>query len=242
MSSSDHPSPDVLVSYQHHELSADQADEVRAHLVTCADCTTQLLELTDLLETDGSSAAEDVSRRELAAAWERQRRRLFPRSTVAHLERQNERLASRRWFWGLAASLAMVTALGLTVLVQWRTIERLKQPRANPPLVNLVPVGSLQRGNQQAAELRLPATVERAWLILNPSAGLERSAYEVTIVSSPAGRAVWTFHGLQASEAGNFRLEVPRAVLKPGNYQLRLRQEQGARPPAIEVFELTVRR
>jgi len=241
MPSSPHPSPELLVMYHEERLPTDQAEEVRAHLVTCADCAAQLLELADLIETDGSSAAEDVSPQDLTAAWERQRRRLFPGASVAHLEQRRESFAPRRWSWGLAASLALATGLGIIVLAQWRTIEHLKKPQANPPLVNLVPVGALQRGSERAVELRVPAGAERAWVILNPSEPADRSAYEVALISSRDGKTVWLFHGLLASEAGNFRLEVPRALLRPGSYRLRLREEQRARPRASEVFELTVR-
>src|SRR5688500_16531152 len=82
-----HPSPEQLVAYHERRLAADEAEDVRAHLAACADCTAQLLELADLLDEDGDGVARaEVSRAELDAAWQRQRERLPRLAPVVPLE------------------------------------------------------------------------------------------------------------------------------------------------------------
>jgi hypothetical protein len=236
-----HPSPEQLVAYQERRLAEDEAEDVRAHLAVCADCTAQLLELVDLLEGDGASAAEEISRPELDAAWKRQRERLLPGASVASLaERRSGKVSPWRWSRATAASLGLAAALAAVVVAQWLTIERLERPQANPPLVNLVPANSLQRGSQETSELRFPKGIERAWVILNPAEDLPPSSYGVVITASD-GQAVLRLHGLQISEAGNLRLEVPRAALQPGEYKILLFREQGSLPQTLEEFKLTVR-
>ena len=69
-----HPSPEQLVAYHGRRLAEDEAEDVRAHLVTCADCTAQLLELADLLDEDGDGTARsEISREELDTACQKQR-------------------------------------------------------------------------------------------------------------------------------------------------------------------------
>lgn len=232
-----HPSPEQLVAYHERRLAMDQAEDVRAHLADCADCTAELLELADLLAGDGASAAEAISRPDLDAAWQRQRERLLPQASVVPLK---ERRAGKAWSWATAASLGLAAALAIAVATQWRTIERLEQPQANPPLVNLVPAGSVKRGSREISELRFPHGVERAWVILNPAEDLPPSAYKV-VVTAADGQVVLSLHDLRISEAGNLRLEIPRAALKPGDYKILLLREKGTPRQAIEEFKLTVR-
>jgi Putative zinc-finger len=235
-----HPSAEQLVAYHERRLAMDEAEDVRAHLAACADCTAQLLALADLLEGDGASAAEEISRSDLDAAWKRQRERLLPRASVASLEERRAGKASRRWSWATAASLGLAAALAIAVVAQWRTIERLEQPQANPPLVNLVPAGSVKRGSREISELRFPRGMERAWVILNPAEDLESSPYGVVITAAD-GRVVLSLHDLQISEAGNLRLEIPRAALKSGDYKILLLREKGSPHQIIEEYKLTVR-
>lgn len=235
-----HPSPERLVAYHEQRLAEDEAEDVRVHLVACADCTAQLLELADLLDGDGDGTARaELSSAELDAAWKRQRERLLPVAPVVSLEERAGK-ASLRWSWATAASLGLAAALAAVVIIQWRTIERLEQPQANPPLVNLVPADSVRRGNQESPELRFPEGTERAWVILNPADHLAPSPYGVAITAAD-GQVVLSLHGLQVSEAGNLRLEIPRAALKAGDYKVRLLLEKGARHAVIEEFKLTVR-
>ena len=239
-----HPPPETLVAYHEQRLAEPEAEDLREHLATCRDCTAQLLSLADLLDGGGVPAAEEISRAELDAAWERQRERRLPPAPVAPVVPLAGRRAGfpppPRPSWVTAASLGLAAALALVVIAQWRTIARLEQPRANPPLVNLAPAGSLRETRPATPELRLSEGTERAWVILNPTSEPDGSPYDVEVVTA-GGEVVLRLRDLRSSEAGNFRLEIPRALLAPGDYKIRLLPTTGGRRRAGEEFELKVR-
>jgi hypothetical protein len=226
-----HPSPEQIAAYHKRRLSPAAADEMRAHLAICRECTAELLELAALFEEQDDPGSE-VSRAEVDAAWQRQRARLFPRAKVVPLRRA----------WATAASLGLAAALLAAIaLVQWRTIGRLSQPQANPPLVNLEPAGSARQGLPAASELRLAPETRWAWVILNPVTELDAPSYGVEILT-PDGRTVFRLEDLRSSEAGNFRLGIPGSALQEGDYRVLLTRETGRGRQTVEEFKLSVRR
>ncbi len=237
-----HPSPEQLVAYHERRLPEEEAEEIRAHLVACADCTVQLLGLADLLDGDENGAA-GLSRADLDAAWRRQRERLpvaplVSPAPVVSLEDRRAAKAPRRWSWATAASLGLAAALAGVVVAQWRTIERLEQPQVNLPLVNLAPLDSVRRGSREVAgELRFLKGAERAWVILNPGADPDSSLYDVRIATK-TGAVVLVLQDLRITESGNVRLEIPRAVLSTGTYEIQL--FKAGRHRILERFELEV--
>ena len=235
-----HPLPEQLVAYHERRLPPDEAERLRAHLADCQDCTTELLALADLYD-DADDPAAEVSPAELDAAWQRQRERLFPAATVVPLESRRAAPPARR-AWMTAAPFALAASLlAVVALVQWRTIVRLEAPRANPPLVNLEPVGSVRQGLPATPELRLPADAERAWVILNPSADVAAdSTYDVDL-AAPDGEMVLRLEDLVVTEEGNFRLEVPRSALSAGDSTIYLFEKGDGRRRLVETFELSVR-
>jgi hypothetical protein len=234
-----HPPPETLVAYHEKRLSDPEAEDVRAHLAACRDCTAELLGLADLLDGDGASAAEEISREDLDAAWQKQQQRLPAVAPVVPLEERRAGTIAQRWSWATAASLALAATLALVVVAQWRTIERLRQPQINPPLVNLEPADSVRAGSQEATELLFPEGTERALVILNPAEDLGTSAYDVVILAATDGETVLGFENRRSTEAGTFRLEVPRAALKPGDYRILLFKAGQHR--TVEEFRLKVR-
>jgi Putative zinc-finger len=232
-----HPSPEQIAAYQERRLSPGEAEEVRAHLAACPDCTAELLELTALLEAEGVPDA-GASRAQLDASWQRQRRRLPPDRAIPTVARRTS--APLRRAWATAASLGVAAMLLMFLaLAQWRTIARLQQPQANPPLLNLAPSGSLRQGLPAVPDLRLPEDAARAWVILNPVAELDFPSYDVEVIA-PGGAVAVRFEGLRSSEAGNFRLELPRAVLRAGRYRLLLFGKKAGQRHLICEFALRV--
>lgn len=235
--SAQHPLPEELAAYHEQQLSPEAAEGIRAHLAACPGCAAELLGLADLSEEDSGS---EVSRAEMDTAWQRQRARLFPSPPAARAPARKTD-APFRLAWAAAASLGLAAALLAAVaLAQWRTIAALRQPLANPPLVNLAPAGSVRQESEAASELLLPAKAQRVWAILNPVRELNASAYDVEILD-PSGRAVLLFKDLQPSEAANFRLEIPRTVLAAGDYRVRLFEKNAESRQVLEEFELRVR-
>jgi hypothetical protein len=229
-----HPLPEQITAYHERRLSPDEMEEMRAHLAACPDCTAELLDLVDLVE-GGGPAGSAISRTDLDAAWQRHKPHLA--SLPAHRDEGGGSPIHRPWptvALGLAAALLAVIALA-----QWRTIAHLRQPQVNPPLINLVPVGSLRQGDEVVPELR-PSAKERVWVILNPSIELDPAAIYAVEVVGPAGEAVLRFEDLQPSEAANFRLEIPRALLSPGSYQILLERGAGE-GRLVQTFALDVR-
>ncbi len=189
-----HPDPEQLVAYHERRLSPGEAEEVRAHLAACPDCTAQLLALAELFEMGAPHVEADRA----------------PLAKVVPLRRS----------WGTAALGLAAALFAIVSLVQWRTIVQLRQPQANPPLVNLAPVGSTRQG-APVSELRLPAGARRVWVILNPLAEPDTSAYDVEVIA-PDGEVVLRLDNLRRSEKDNFRLEIPRDVLSEGDHRILL--------------------
>ena len=234
-----HPAPEQIVAYHERRLAADEAEQIRAHLVDCPDCTVELLELAALVGAE-DDPAPDLSSADVEAAWQRQRRRLFP-SPVAQLDPGRFAARPLRRAWATAASLGLAAALlAGVVVVQWRTIARLEQPQANLPLVNLVPSGSVRQGAPAIRELQLPADAPRAWVILNPDAEAVFDSYDVDVFG-PGREVVLRFDDLPISEKGNFRLEIPRAVLSAGDYRFVLSGRKEGQRRGVGEFALRVR-
>ncbi|HKV09163.1 MAG TPA: zf-HC2 domain-containing protein [Thermoanaerobaculia bacterium] len=234
-----HPSPERIAAYHERRLGPEEAEEIREHLAACPDCTAQLLAFASLSGEDEEPGPE-MSQAELDAAWERQRARLFPSPPAVLAERRKPPVSSR-WAWATAATMGLAAAL-LTVVVidQRQALEELARPRVNPPLVNLVPSGSMRQGVQDVPEIRLSEEPGWALVILNPDE-LEFSLYDVEVFG-PKGERVLLLKNQPISEAGNFRLAIPQADLAtPGDYKiLLLGKKNGQRQKTVD-FALRVR-
>lgn len=238
-----HPAPEQIVAYHERRLSPEEMERFRTHLVACPDCTSQLLGLAELLDGDAGDgeAISEMPRKELDAAWQRQRERLFPTAPAALPDRRRLSASPLRRAWTAAASLGIAaTLLAAVVGIQWQTIVRLKQPQVNPPLVNLVPMGSVRQGLSEVPELRLPANGERAWVILNPEGDLDFPSYDAEIRTS-AGKVVLRLTDLRSSEASNFRLELPRTLLTEGEYRIVLVGKKAGQSRTLSEFAFRVR-
>jgi anti-sigma factor RsiW len=233
-----HPPPERIAAYHEQRLSPDDMEEMRSHLGACPACTAELLELAALFDAEGDPGA-DVSRTELDAAWQRQQASLGAGPSVARLEERRGG-APLRQPWAMAALSLAAALLAVIALAQWRVITQLRQPQVNPPLVNLVPTGSLREGTEAIPELQASADAPRVWVILNPAVELEASAYDVEVVA-PDGRVVLHFEDIQESEAANFRVEIPRDLLREGTHRILLIRENAGDRQVIEEFDLRVR-
>lgn len=235
-----HPSPERIAAYHERRLSAEMAEQVREHLAACPDCTAELLALAALPEEIGETGEEEISAREVDEAWRRLSR--SPAPAGVDLPRPAPiRDPARRLAWATAAVLGLAAALLAFVVVDQRqTISRLAEPRINPPLASLEPVDSVRQGLRAVPELSVPVGEERVWVILNPAADLTFPSYEIEVLA-PDGTLALRFQDLRPSEAGNFRLEIPRDRLPAGSCRLLLSGVRSGERHRLDEFALTVR-
>ncbi|MCP4661121.1 MAG: hypothetical protein GY856_37440, partial [bacterium] len=216
------------------KLSSDEDETIREHLVHCDECAALVLELAALSESSAEPASE-VSAFEVAAACRRQRPRL-----LEELGSGTAKAPSARWAWATAASLALATmALGLWVATLRQTVEELREPQVNPPVLNLEPVGAVRDPANAVPVMELVPGASRGWLILNPAEDPGCSSYRVEFIASD-GRSLWTRAGFERSEAGNFRLELPRALLPAGEYRVLLSGLRDGRQEPIDEYRLRI--
>jgi hypothetical protein len=233
-----HPSPEEIAAYREGTGGPERADEIREHLAGCPECTTELLELDALFAADPQPGAE-MSASELEAAWARQRARGLPSSrafepAAPHREPRRRRFPIGTLTLGLAASI-----FALITVMQWRRIVELERPRANLPLVQLVPIGSVRQWAATVPTLRLAEGQPWVWLILNPETDLDFAAYDIEM-TGPGNGAPLRFVGVRSSDAGTFRLEVSRGSLESGHHRIVLYGHRGTGRRVIAEFEFHV--
>ncbi len=235
-----HPSPEQLAAYHDDQLSSEDEEAIRQHLVDCEDCAAIVLQLA----ADSESPAvpgDEVSDFEVAAAWRRQRVRLLEGGALPAGEVAKTPAALRR-AWATAASLAFLTlALSLWIGSLRQTVQELREPQINPPVLNLEPVGTVRDVASPVPAIELSAGVSRGWLILNLVEDPQAPSYRVEFMASD-GRSVWVREGLQKSEANNFRLELTGDLLPPGQYRVVLSARREMRHELIAEYSLRIGR
>lgn len=227
----EHPETDRLLDYFAGRLDPDAEESLRDHLVACRGCARRLLELEPLAEPDAGDEdavadfAMNASLRALEARIESERAgsRGAPAGRAG---RRGPLLGSPVFLRSLAAGL-LVAVVGLSV---WglrlqgaaadlrRTLDDLDRPRANVAVSYLEPATS--RGTAPA-----PAELEPGqpfWvLVLIPEDPRPRPEYEVTLLGAD-GEELWRQRGFEMSGNGGVSLSLPRRLLPPGEYRLRL--------------------
>ncbi len=227
----DHPELDQLAGYLAGDLTLEAEASVQDHLVACRACTAQLLDL-EALAPAGPRVVEGVADLALEAGWREQKTR------VADVETARRRRRSLRWVSAVAASFFVATA-GLSVHVgQLRqTVARLEAPEINAPVAYLDSAAT--RDSSGAVPVELAAGDRSVLLILTPPFGPEWPDYEVEVLTR-TGSEVWSGRGFALSDAGTFRLRMPRTWLPAGGYEVRLHGVDGDRREQLQINELLV--
>ncbi len=76
--------------------------------------------------------------------------------------------------------------------------------------------------------MRLPAWAGRLVLILNlANAGSSPEEYRLEVTDAE-DRVVWSRSGVRRGPEGTVTLELPRALVSPGSYRIRLSGRRGA--------------
>jgi hypothetical protein len=220
-----HPSRDELIAYHQKNLTPEEADRVRDHLVACSVCRGALLCFDDLLRPE--PAAEPLlSEFELATAWRGFRERLRPKVP--------------RWLPAVAAMLLVgIAALSYQSIVLQRELEELSQPQLNTPVFDLLPRDTVYLGQSNSAEIELPSTVRFFTLVLN--SGVRRSYRDYAVeISRAGGRRIYEGQGLQRNAFGSFTLTLARRMMEPGEYRIRLFGLEGGQKEPIGEYVLRI--
>lgn len=214
----EHPSPETLTAYQANELSPEEDEQIQSHLRVCKHCTQMLLDLEEFLRP-AEAGVEPAADFEAAADW-RKLREGIPLSPGKKRPapapgREDRLLRSLRVFQGLAAVLG-VLVIGLSAYTV-RSQARFEGPRLIPEKTLEF---SLTRGADQHEEtIRLPQALR--FVVASDDPG-----YRIEIASANGSR-VYSEGPVQRSDLDSLILPLPKGLLSPGTYIVRL---YGLRP------------
>ncbi|RMH15474.1 MAG: hypothetical protein D6696_20655 [Acidobacteria bacterium] len=192
-----HPTDDELLAYRDGELEAAAEERLQDHLVGCRACTARLLDLDLLASPEGAGEAADLelhaARRELLARLAAGRRARLP--------------------WAIAAVLLLAVA----GLAAW--IARLAAPEAPEANLAFLYLDDALRSRGAATAVELPADGEHVVMIVTPS-DPTYDAYGLELLA--AGGALLLRRGGLERDGGSLSLLVPRRMLPPGEYRVRV--------------------
>ncbi len=255
---SDHPGAEELVAYQEGRLEGEALERVRRHLVACADCSRELLELSAFDQDEPSELRPTAA--ETAADWDEFQQRLAEdkaggrvlempgRPGAASVPAPGAATPARPgagWQgWLLAASVLL--ALGGA----WLWIDSFSRQAPTPadqlaslrPYdFDLVPDGeALVRDATSAPEIEVPAGMNALLPRLNLGDQTPHDAYRAEILDA-VGTAVWRQADLPRQPAGHFTLLVPRAELPAGAYRVSLIGITDGDETALATFSFRLR-
>jgi hypothetical protein len=109
------------------------------------------------------------------------------------------------------------------------------EPLLNLPLAFLQPVET-RRGEPEA--VRLPADTPYLLIVLQVVSLKEHANYR--LVLERQGKALWSTDRLANSGLGEIHLALPRQLLAPGSYRLRLQGLRAGRPEPLAEYELRI--
>ncbi|MCB1057969.1 MAG: zf-HC2 domain-containing protein [Acidobacteria bacterium] len=234
-----HPEIDELVDYQEGRLGGEAADRVRRHLVMCAQCARELLDLEVLdeeveggWEPSDQEIEEDLRglRERIAQAGVRP---LPAPETGAAVPVVGPWILGSRQVLALAATM-LLAAVALAVWwSQARAVDTGPAVVPNPFLFNLAPDGmeGLRfAGSVPVVEVPPHLDPLLARLVLGDQTPYD--GYRVEAVDAN-GRLVLRLDGLSRQPDGSFLATLPRRLFPPGTYRLTLLGVTGA-----EVTEL----
>ena len=224
-----HLAPEELAAYRDGALDPAATDRVQDHLATCRECVATLLELQRFAEDliDGASPVE------VEAVWRGVEARAArePAAVVPfdrgdrrdHRDRPARGAAAPRavWLRALAASLLVATAgLSLWVVRLRGAVDELSRPQLNAPVEDLLSSGPRGEGDAGAL-VELGPDTHLFTLVLNPAEPGNFAGYRLD-VERAGGGAVWSGEGLVPNAYGSFSVTLPRRLVGPGDYQVRL--------------------
>lgn len=232
-----HPDTEEVAAYAAGSLPAAQAEELRAHLAVCPECSDLVLEYAEFQPQPASSAA---SKAEVAAAYRDLRRDLgFPAEVPA--DPSYQAAAARPVApWLLAAAALVVCVLGLWVWRQHLALETARTaPRINVAAVDLVPEGSDRVRGTEPSDGSLDLAAGATLFLALPGMSAD-AELRVSIVDA-AGRELWALPGARLDPVlSNVSLHLQPGSLPPGPYEIRV-SPPGGGEPVLASYRIRVR-
>ena len=214
-----HPSPDELLDYHAGDLSAAERERIQDHLALCPECARAVLDLAAFPGVEPAREEDRLATAEVDAEWRR-----FQRAAgVPAMPRRAPAASSPRLAYALAAVLLLaVVGLSLWIGRLRSEVGALSGPKVNVLVADLAPrEQAVERSAAGEETVRVPPWTDRLLVILDLAEAPADPEYRVEIAAL-GGREIWSRRGLRPSEDGNFTLEVPRRLLSPGRYVIRL--------------------
>ena len=129
---------------------------------------------------------------------------------------------------------------GIRVVRLRQEVQGLSSPQLNAPIVDLYPSSTYRSEAEPGPSLTLPPQVRLFTLILNPPATAPaHPRYAVEVIRADGG-LVWRGNGLRRNAFGSLVLTLPRRLVGPGHYRVRLHGSDAGAAEPIDEFPLWI--
>lgn len=236
----EHPTREQLAAYCRGELSAEESEDVAAHVAWCREDADFVLAFREI---SGLDLVEEEPAGELDAAWSDFQKRhaagvagpAAPVSTPAAPGRG----AVRRWGMplALAASVLVAAVSSGWLLVTLGRLERATAP-LNGPIIDLEATAKERAGGAEVKEIVLHADESALTVILHPTRELTAKQFSVAL-RGKRGREVWQDE-VRPTELETFHLTFPRELVWAGDYVLELRGRDDGRVEVLDRFPVRI--
>jgi hypothetical protein len=227
------PTAEEMLAYSRGELSGEKAGHVRAWLACNPDLVRALMEPFPAGDAKPGDA-DFLSSEELAKQWA-----ILQRSIGSSTETSARVYQFPSRWTALAAALALVFA-GLYWQAESKA-RRLTREMHEPQAIEsqlLLPDG--RRGAEQATMLTAQGEHIVLDVALFDSTRFETYQVEMRDANADPAKASWRSGAIRAAGDETLSIDVSRAYLKPGKYQLVVFGLDGAREQRLDTYTLRV--
>lgn len=252
-----HPSPARLAAFQARELSPEAAEEIEEHLALCPSCARYFLDLQAFEEGRGEEERSPISRQMTAEDWVALQGRIAQEGGSMPATGDRMKRAPRAapgpaatgesWYRSVPALRTLAAGLAVAVLAlgSWTylLVRESRRPRADVEVVDLQPSGERSAVGGEVPKALAGDGPFLLVLTRFNKGGYTDYALEIVPAGEPESEAIWRDEGLRPQEAGGipiFALALPRGVLSPGRYALRLLGLGGERPDLLAEYQIEI--